>query len=114
MALRQCATDTLLIDEALIALLVRFSASPKLGFDGAVERHQFRYGAGCKFDSCQWFHKVLLGFSRDHRGLAQEVERVGGGRIACDRNVREGARKRLLPQPTMALSRSQAARWRGL
>jgi hypothetical protein len=34
--------------------------------------------------------------SRDHRGLAQEVERFGGGRIACDRNVREGARERLL------------------
>jgi len=97
MPLRQCATDALLIDEVFIALFVRFSACPQLGFDGAVERHQFRDGAGCKFDSCQWFHKVLLGFSRDHRGLAQEVERFGGGRIGHDRNVREGARERLLP-----------------
>ena len=97
MPLRKRATDALLIDEAFIALLARFSARPQLGFDGAVERHKFRDGAGCQFDSCQWFHKVLLGFSRDHRGLAQEVERVGGGRIAFDRNVREGALERLLP-----------------
>ena len=97
MPLRKRATDALLIDEAFIALLARFSARPQLGFDGAVERHKFRDGAGRQFDSCQWFHKVLLGFSRDHRGLAQEVERVGGGRIAFDRNVREGALERLLP-----------------
>lgn len=96
MALCQCSTNALLIDEALVALFAGFSARPKLGFDGAVERHQFRDGAGFQFDCCQWFHKVLLGLSRDHRGLAQEVESFGGGRIACDRNVREGARERLL------------------
>ena len=73
MPLRKRATDALLIDEAFIALLARFSARPQLGFDGAVERHKFRDGAGRQFDSCQWFHKVLLGFSRDHRGLARRT-----------------------------------------
>ena len=97
MPLRQGATDAFLIDEARLALLAGFPARPKLGFDGAVERHEFRDGAGCQFDGGEWFHKVLLGFSRDHRGLAQEFERIGGGRIAFDRNVRGRAHTRLLP-----------------